>query len=200
MRRENPGHRLQTSAAGDSNGWDGEYGVALALTFIGDSRSQKCMNDLEKRLPEDTFVQFSYLPVPRGLDALNRGDPSRPIDVLQVAAIWLGRLRWFHRILWAPLPRVCSRHGLFELNQGVKAADEFRKIIENRGIVFNDPIGALARLQLGRALVLAGDSIKARGAYQEFLTLWKDADPDIPVFKHAKPEFAKLSFHAPSPR
>ena len=77
-------------------------------------------------------------------------------------------------------------------HQGVEAAAEFQKILDHRGIVVSDPVGALARLQLGRAFALAGDPTKARTGYQDFLTLWKDADPDIPIFKQAQAEYAKL--------
>jgi hypothetical protein len=77
-------------------------------------------------------------------------------------------------------------------HQGAEAAAEFQKIIDHRSIVISDPIGALAHLQLGRALVLSGDKTKAKTAYNDFLTLWKDADPDIPIFREAKAEFAKL--------
>src|ERR1700719_4410375 len=77
-------------------------------------------------------------------------------------------------------------------HQGSEAAAEFQKILDHRGIVLNEPIGALARLQLGRAYALQGDTAKARAAYQDFLTLWKGADPDIPILKEAKAEYAKL--------
>jgi predicted Zn-dependent protease len=77
-------------------------------------------------------------------------------------------------------------------HQGREAAAEFQKIIDHRGIVVNEPIGALAHLQLGRAYALQGDTVKARAAYQDFLTLWKGADPDIPILKQAKAEHAKL--------
>jgi len=77
-------------------------------------------------------------------------------------------------------------------HQGSEAAAEFQKILDHRGIVVNEPIGALAHLQLGRAYVLAGETDKARIAYKDFLTLWKDADPDIPILKQAKAEYAKL--------
>src|SRR5262249_23079359 len=76
--------------------------------------------------------------------------------------------------------------------QGRPAAAEFQKILDHRGIVLNSPIGALAHLQLGRSDAMQGDTIKARAAYQDFLTLWKDADPDIPILKQAKAEYAKL--------
>jgi hypothetical protein len=77
-------------------------------------------------------------------------------------------------------------------HQGREAAAEFQKILDHRGIVLNEPIGALAHLQIGRAYAMQGDPAKARAAYQDFLTLWKDADPDIPILKQAKAEYAKL--------
>jgi uncharacterized protein YfaS (alpha-2-macroglobulin family) len=77
-------------------------------------------------------------------------------------------------------------------HRGQEAAAEFQKIVDHRGIVLNEPYGAVARLELGRAYTLQGDTSKARSAYQNFLTLWKDADPDIPILKQAKIEYAKL--------
>ena len=77
-------------------------------------------------------------------------------------------------------------------NQGGEAAAEFQKIIENPGLVVSEPIGALAHLQLGRAYAMTKDTAKAKAAYKDFLTLWKDADPDIPILKEAKAEYAKL--------
>jgi len=77
-------------------------------------------------------------------------------------------------------------------HKGNDAAAEFQKIRDHRGIIVNQPIGALAHLQLGRAYSLQGDTTKAHAAYQDFLTLWKDADPDIPILKQAKAEYAKL--------
>ena len=75
---------------------------------------------------------------------------------------------------------------------GAAAAGEFQKILDHRGIVLNLPLGALAHLQLGRAYALSGDTAKARSAYQNFFNVWKDADPDIPILKEAKVEYAKL--------
>jgi uncharacterized protein YfaS (alpha-2-macroglobulin family) len=77
-------------------------------------------------------------------------------------------------------------------HQGTKAAAEFQKILDHRGIVLNEPIGALAHLQIGRAYAMQGDTARAKAAYQDFLTLWKDADLDIPIFIAAKAEYAKL--------
>jgi eukaryotic-like serine/threonine-protein kinase len=78
------------------------------------------------------------------------------------------------------------------LHQGSQAAAEFQKIFDHRGIVWNQPIGALAHLQIGRSYAMAGNTEKAKEAYKDFLTLWKDADPDIPILKQAKDEYAKL--------
>jgi hypothetical protein len=77
-------------------------------------------------------------------------------------------------------------------HQGAEAVAEFQKILDHRGLTASDPIGALAHLQLGRAFVLSGDKIKAKAASQDFLTLWKDADPDIPILRQAKAEYARL--------
>ena len=77
-------------------------------------------------------------------------------------------------------------------HQGNETAAKFQKISGHRGVVFNEPIGPLAHLQLGRAYATMGDTVKAKAAYQDFLTLWKDADPDIPILKQAKAEYAKL--------
>jgi hypothetical protein len=77
-------------------------------------------------------------------------------------------------------------------HQGAEAAREFQKILDHRGIVICDPVGALAHVQLGRAFALSGDHTKAKAAYQDFLTLWKDADRDIPIFRQTKAEYAKL--------
>jgi len=77
-------------------------------------------------------------------------------------------------------------------HQGTEATAEFQKIIDHPGVVTNEPIGALAHVGLARAYAMQGDATKARAAYQDFLTLWKDADPDIPILKQAKAEYAKL--------
>jgi len=79
-------------------------------------------------------------------------------------------------------------------HQGREAAAEFQKILDHSGILLNSPIGALAHLQIGRAYVLQGDTAKARAAYQDFVMLWKDADPDIPLLKQTKAEYAKLQW------
>ena len=173
-----------------------EYGAAFALALSGDSsRAQALANDLERRFPEDTSVWFAYLPELRALLALERGDPSKSIDLLQVAIPYeFGTPRSsIHGFFGALYPMYVRGEAYLAAHEGAEAAAEFQKILDHRGIVVSDPIGALARLQLGRAFALSGDKTKARTAYQDFLTLWKDADPDIPILKEAKAEYAKLN-------
>ena len=148
----------------------------------------------EKRFPEDTSVRSSYLPSLDALLALNRGEPSRAIEILQVAVPnELGTQRsWIHGNFGALYPVYVRGLAYLALHQGAEAAAEFRKILDHRGIVISDPVGAVARLQLARAYVLMGDIVKAKPAYQDFFRLWKGADPDIPILQQANAEYAKL--------
>jgi DNA-binding winged helix-turn-helix (wHTH) protein/predicted Zn-dependent protease len=172
-----------------------EYGAAFALVLAGDSTySRQLADDLEQSFPEDTSVQFSYLPALRARLALNQGEPSKAIDLLQKAVPYeLGRPRSaLHANFGALYPIYVRGEAYLALHQGAAAAAEFQKILDHRGIVVSDPIGALAHLQLGRAYALQGDMAQAKAAYRDFLTLWKDADPDVPVLKEAKAEFERL--------
>jgi DNA-binding winged helix-turn-helix (wHTH) protein/tetratricopeptide (TPR) repeat protein len=172
-----------------------EYGAAFALGLSGDSsRSSSLANDLEAQYPEDTAVRFSYLPVLRALLALNHDEPSQAIELLQVAAPYeLGQPRSKIQGFFGSLYPIYVRgEAYLAEKKGVEAAAEFQKILDHGGIAYSDPIGAVAHLQLARAYTLSGDNTKAKAAYQAFLTLWKDADLDIPIFKQAKAEYAKL--------
>jgi tetratricopeptide (TPR) repeat protein len=141
---------------------------------------------LDKRFPEDTVVRFNYLPALRGQIALNRNDVPKSFEFLQAATPYeLGGYAGLY-------PAYVRGEAYLAANRGSEAAAEFQKILDHRGIVLNDPIGALAHLQIGRAYAVQGDTAKARAAYQDFLALWKDADPDIPVLIFAKAEYAKL--------
>ena len=177
-----------------SKGRDVEYGAAFALALVGDSsEAQTLATDLEKRFPEDTSVQFSYLPALGALAALNHGESARAIELLQIAVPYeLGAPRSALGTVGALYPIYVRGEAYLAARQGAEAAVEFQKILDHPGIVFSDPIGALARLQLGRAYAMSGDKAKAKAAYQDFLTLWKDADPGIPILKQAKAEYAKL--------
>ncbi|MFY9528090.1 MAG: hypothetical protein WBC04_11985 [Candidatus Acidiferrales bacterium] len=182
-----------TVALGLSNGRDVEYGAALALAFAGDAgHAQTLADDLVKRFPEDTVVQFNYLPTVRAQLALIRNDSSKAIDSLQVAAPYeLGAVgAGFNDFALNPV--FVRGEAYLAAHRGSEAVAEFHKILDHRGLVVNETIGALARLGLGRAYALSGDTAKALTAYQDFLTLWKDADPDIPILHQAKSEYAKL--------
>ncbi len=193
---ENPSEarHAATAALALSKALEVEYGAALALALSGDSsRPQTLANDLETRRPEATPVRFSYLPTLRALLALQRGEPAKAIELLQPAAPFELGLPWTGGSVFGALYPVYVRgEAYLAAHQGPEAAAEFQKILDHRGIVGSDPIGALARLQLGRAYALSGDKTKAKTAYQDFLTLWKDADPDIPILKQAKAEYTKL--------
>ncbi len=175
-----------------SGGPDKYYAVVLALAYTGDE-SQGLADNFNESFPENTVVQFNYLPTLRAKLALNHANPQQALDTLEVAAPYeLGLpTLWFYN--WPNLYPVYVRgEAYLAAHRGSEAAAEFQKILDHRGIVLNEPIGVLAHLQLGRAYSLQGDTAKARAAYQDFLTLWKDADPDIPILNEAKAEYAKL--------
>jgi eukaryotic-like serine/threonine-protein kinase len=186
--------RRATLAMERSAGRDVHYGAALALAFAGDyGRAQALADDLGKRFPEDTIVQFNYLPTLRAKLAVSRGNASEAIESLRAATPYELGQTTSSFIGWTALYPVFVRgEAYLTAHQGSEAAAEFQKILDHRGIVLNGPIGALAHLQIGRAFAMQGDTAKARAAYQGFLTLWKDADPDIPILVAAKSEYAKL--------
>jgi predicted Zn-dependent protease len=182
-------HHRVDSTLKPSRGRDVQYGAALALALTGDAvRAQALADDLDKRFPEDTLVRFNYLPTLHAQLAVNRDDASKAIEFLQAAAPY--ELGWC--VSYSLYPIYMRGEAYLTAHQGNEAATEFQKILDHRGIVFNEPIGALVHLQLGRAYAIAGDTTKAHAAYQDFLTLWKDADPDIPILIAAKSEYAKL--------
>jgi tetratricopeptide (TPR) repeat protein len=186
--------RRATLALKLSSGRDLQYFAALAFAYArDDARAKALADDLDKSFPEDTIVQFNYLPSVRGKLALNKGDASGALASLAAAAPYeLGATRAID-LDWTPMFPVFVRgEAYLAARRGSEAAAEFQKILDHRGLVLNQPIGALAHLGLGRAYVLQGDISKAKAAYQDFLVLWKDADPDIPVLLQAKAEYGKL--------
>jgi eukaryotic-like serine/threonine-protein kinase len=170
---------------------DVQYGATLALATAGNaSRVQLLAADLEKRFATDTVVKFNYLPTIRARLALNHNNPVSAIEVLEIATPYeLGQQGSMLRALY---PVYVRGEAYRATHQGKEAAAEFQKILDHRGIALNEPIGALAHLGLARGYALSGDPVKAQAAYQGFLTLWKDADPDIPILLAAKAEYAKL--------
>ena len=173
-----------------STGGEVQYGAALALALAGDSaRARALADDLDKRLPENTLVQLNYLPTIHALLAANHNDFTKAIESLQVSTPYeLGTPANFVSMY----PVYVRGEAYLAAHQGTDAAVEFQKILDHRGIIVAEPIGVLAHLQIGRAYAMQGDTAKAKAAYQDFLTLWKEADPDIPVLIAAKAEYAKL--------
>jgi tetratricopeptide (TPR) repeat protein/predicted Ser/Thr protein kinase len=178
-----------------SNGRDVQLLAALAFAVAGDAtRAQALAEDFKKRFPEDTVVQFVYLPTIHGQLALIHREPAKAIEILQSSSRYeLGMEGSSVAIALYP---VWVRGEAYRASgQGGEAIREYQKILDHRGVVTNEPIGALAHLGLARAYALQGEAAKARVAYQDFLALWKDADPDIPILIAAKSEYAKLPGH-----
>jgi tetratricopeptide (TPR) repeat protein len=179
-----------------SDGRDVEYASAVALALSGDStRSRALADDLEKRFPEDTFAKFTYVPVLRALSALADGKPTDSVQRLQIALPYelaVNGLNFNHFYLGGLHSAYVRGEALLAVHRYAEAAAEFQKILDHRGFVGPDPLGALAHVQLGRALAASGDTNKARAAYQAFLDLWKGADPDVPILKQAQTESARL--------
>jgi predicted Zn-dependent protease len=187
--------RHAESALALSRGRDVEYGAAFALALSGNlPRAGVLTDDLERRFPEDTAVQFIYVPELRALIALKRDKPAEAIELLQSItpyeegqppSSFFGFFGMYYSTYLRGEAFLAERRGL-------AAAAEFQKILDHRGVVISDPIGALAHLQQGRAFALSGDKVKAKAAYREFLQLSKDADAGIPVFERARVEDVNL--------
>jgi hypothetical protein len=179
-----------------SKGRDVQYAASLALAFSGDSaRSQQLADDLEKRFPEDTFSRFTYVPVLRAFAALERGKPADSVEQLQTTLHYelaINGLNFSHFYLGGLHSAYVRGEALAAGHKYAEAATEFQRILDHRGIVGSDPIGALAHLQLGRVFALSGDKPKAKAAYEAFVALWKNADLDVPILKTAKAEYARL--------
>jgi tetratricopeptide (TPR) repeat protein len=166
--------------------------AALALARAGDtSKAQELAESLNRDFPQNTIVQGYWLPAILAAIEIHEQNPGKAVQILQTATSYeLAQSQPFHVGMLYP---VYLRGQAFLLaREGSQAVAEFQKVIDHRGIVLNFPLGALTHLQLGRAYILSGDMVKGKAAYQDFLALWKDADPDIPVLKQAKAEYAKL--------
>jgi DNA-binding winged helix-turn-helix (wHTH) protein/Tfp pilus assembly protein PilF len=165
---------------------DAQTAAALALALAGDTEhAEKLTAVLNENFPLDTGVQRMWVPTTRAAIALSHKKPAKAIELLRVVSSYeLGTPRL--------LPIYERGRAYLMIHNGSAAAAEFQKLIDHPGIVREFPLGALAHLGVARAYALQGDTAKSRAAYQDFLTLWKDADPDIPVLKQAKVEYAKL--------
>jgi eukaryotic-like serine/threonine-protein kinase len=186
-----------------SDSRDLQYATGLVLALVGDTeKSQSIAENLAKSFPEDTAVRFNYLPTLHAQLALNRGDTAGAVESLQVTSSRELMIPSGPTIDLVMLPVFVRGKAYLKAHQGSEAAVEFQKILDREGLLAFSPIRALANLYLARAYALQSHSFagpeadaakaKARAAYERFMTLWKDADPDIPVLKEAKAEYAKL--------
>ncbi len=180
-----------------------EVEATLAFAMVGDAaRAEPLAQDLNKRFPLDTQMQSLWLPAIRAQLALNRNNPAAAISALQAAsAIELGQIAFLAN-LSCLYPAYIRGEAYLAAGQGSAAAAEFSRILDHSGIVWNCWTGALAHLGVARANALQSRTsqgadadaarVRALAAYKDFLTLWKDADPEIPILKEAKAEYAKL--------
>jgi len=170
---------------------EGEAATILALS--GDTtQAQKLADDLNKRFPESTCIRFGFLPATRAVLATRKGNLNEGIEDLSdiTSHEFISSV---NVVTPQMVPVHVSGETYLAARQGAQAAAEFQLIVDHAGFVLNVPVGALAHLGLGRAYAMEGDIAKAKEAYQDFLTFWKDADPDIPILKQAKAEYAKLN-------
>jgi len=185
---------LQVLAGSGTTTYVVQVQAALALARSGESsRSLAVAQELEKQFPSNTMLNFYWVPAIRAATALNQKNPHAAIEALEATTPYE---------LGSPASALANLYPVYlrglaylETGQSQEAAREFRKILDHQGVILNFPTGALARLQLGRAQVRMGDNAAARKSYQDFLALWKDADPDIPIYKQAKAEYARLPVH-----
>jgi tetratricopeptide (TPR) repeat protein/class 3 adenylate cyclase len=180
------------SAVAEIKGKHGEGFSAIAFALAGDvANANQSIDDLTKRFPQDTVVQTQYLPMARAALTLNRGDAAAAVQALSAASPYeLGHNN--DDFTFALYPVYVRGEAYLAAKNGAAATTEFQKIVDHSSIVGNEPIGALAHLGLARAYSLSGNTAKAKTAYQDFFTLWKDADSDIPLLIQAKSEYAKL--------
>lgn len=164
-----------------------QIAVAATEAFEDDTaRAQALADDLEKRFPDDTLFQNSVLPMVRAQLTLNRKDPATAINLLQ-------RAKPYELAVEDNLVSAFVRGNAYlAAHRAAEAAAEFQRVLDHRPVVLLAPWGALAHLGLARAYALQGETARAKAAYVDFLALWKDADPDIPILKQARAEYAKL--------
>jgi predicted Zn-dependent protease len=148
-----------------------------------DARAAKLADDIAQKRPYDTLVQFVETPLVKAQIELNHGDPGKAIDLLDSALVYA---RANSGVLYV------RGNAYLKAGRGSDAVQAFQRLLDMKNVITVDPIMPLAKVGLARAYVLAGDQARARVAYQDFLGLWKDADPDVPVLREVKAEYAKL--------
>ena len=165
--------------------------TAFDLARAGElAKAQKMAENLNQEFPLDTLVQKYWIPTIRAAIALRRNQPKRAVEELKVATT-IELSQPLNQTAWL-CPVYLRGEAYLMLHEPKAAATEFQKFLDRPGLMVNFVTGAVARLQLGRAQAMTGDKVAALKSYQDFLTLWRDADPDIPIYKQAKAEYAKL--------
>jgi serine/threonine protein kinase/Tfp pilus assembly protein PilF len=164
--------------------------AALALAQCGDiSRAQRLVADESRKHPQDTFTRAEYVPLIQAFSDLQKGNAAAAVAALEATRPYeLGNGQG-NVAYWVIYVRGLA---YLRMSEGVRAASEFQNVLDHPGINATSVLVPLSKLNLARSYAVKGDKVKARGAYQDFLALWKDADPDIPVLKEAKAEYAKL--------
>ncbi|HXJ93359.1 MAG TPA: protein kinase [Terriglobia bacterium] len=175
-----------------SAGRDVTAAAALALALSGDARASRLADDLARQFPEDTAIKFSYLPAIRGAFAISLGRPQQAVEFLQSAIPYELGYPTVNSLMLNLYPAYVRGLAYLAAREGPQAAAEFQKILGHPGIVVNEPIGALAQLQMARAQALTNNRVAARAAYEAFFDLWKDADSNVPVLKEARTEYAGI--------
>ena len=170
--------------------------ILAALTFARTgslASARSAAGELQRQFPVDTLLNYYWLPVVRAYMEIHDGHHAQALKLLEVGAPY--------DLAFPPpqfgeggllYPAYVRGQAYLALQRGNEATAEFQKFVDHRTIVANSPLAALAHLGLARAYALQGDTLKAHAAYQDFFALWKDADPDIPILKEAKAEYAKL--------
>jgi serine/threonine protein kinase/Flp pilus assembly protein TadD len=184
--------RFAAYALRNSSGSDQQFMAGMALALVGDTnKAAEVAEGLKARFPEDTVVQFNYLPTLYAQIALNDGDKSRALEFLKITSPYEVGLAGASSFSTDLYPVYVRGQALLALHQGGEAAAEFQKILNWPGVVGNEPIGALAYLQLARARAMNGEAAEARDTYNKFLALWKNADADFPLVAAVRAEVPK---------
>jgi len=183
---------MTTEALALSKGPNNESLSALAFARAGDiAQAQALANQLDREFPLNTMIQNYWLPLTRAAIALQQGKAQDAIAALQNASAY--ELGSPEQLPYAPIyPAYLRGLALRQNGKTQQAAGEFQKMLDHRTIMANSLLGPLARLQLGQTRAVLGDAAAARKSYQDFFAIWKDADPDLPILKQAKAEYAKL--------
>jgi DNA-binding winged helix-turn-helix (wHTH) protein/tetratricopeptide (TPR) repeat protein len=170
-------------------GRGGEYLAIMAFALVGDARRTEAIAvEWRKDSPVDEMVNLYGMATVHAAIQLSQNNPAKAVRDLEVTS----RYDLAQTVAPPFLPVYVRGQAFLALHQGREAAAEFQKFVDYPGAVGNNPIGAVARVGLARAYAMQGDTVKARAAYEEFFSLWKDADPDIPILKQAKAEYSKL--------